>query len=543
MHSGFALQPVRLDRHVSRTRVRMTTGVSQHRIAWSLEEALRLAHLPGEEEGRVYCFRRVSLTGIPAEALRPIWMEKVQQSLAALARRSVHGAEPGAVAADAIYFNNLEEALETLLRKTLRHTAGEPALPWFATSLLGVAAHTSCTALIPLILDRLNSAPTPGAAAAILFAALGDSDPATLLSSIPEDTVRAWLRALDESNTTADTAPIELPASIVGTLRRAAAQFGWRSPALLWLATQAVLSISPGTWMTGLAVKKARASLRHIESVGDRDALGRNLLRRQDNRSRIHGLDDDNPDSGIMTAPDLSISAREFERGPFLSLTNSAHILQSNRQSFVDAPQVDRAWGSIEFKITHLALLGESTHSAGLLFLLNGLRRTGIAAALQTHPVLATASLPAYILKRLAIDAGVADEDPIHLCLAGTDDPFTLPPEACEDVLPLDSAWPIGFAPLPSTPRTSDHLLRAWALAVSLWCRRHARLSTREIIQRRGRVSLTRTDVDVVLPLDQADVRIRRAGLDIDPGWLHWFGPYGKVVRFHYRDREPENVA
>ena len=40
-----------------------------------------------------------------------------------------------------------------------------------------------------------------------------------------------------------------------------------------------------------------------------------------------------------------------------------------------------------------------------------------------------------------------------------------------------------------------------------------------------------RTDLDVSLPLDQADIRVRRAGLDLDPGWLPWFG---RVVRFHY---------
>jgi hypothetical protein len=45
---------------------------------------------------------------------------------------------------------------------------------------------------------------------------------------------------------------------------------------------------------------------------------------------------------------------------------------------------------------------------------------------------------------------------------------------------------------------------------------------------------LTRTDLDVSLSIDSADIRIRRAGLDLDPGWLPWFG---RVVRFHYRYR------
>jgi hypothetical protein len=43
--------------------------------------------------------------------------------------------------------------------------------------------------------------------------------------------------------------------------------------------------------------------------------------------------------------------------------------------------------------------------------------------------------------------------------------------------------------------------------------------------------SVNRTDLDVSLPLEEADIRVRRAGLDLDPGWVPWFG---RVVRFHY---------
>ncbi len=45
---------------------------------------------------------------------------------------------------------------------------------------------------------------------------------------------------------------------------------------------------------------------------------------------------------------------------------------------------------------------------------------------------------------------------------------------------------------------------------------------------------ITPTHADVWLAFDQLDLRIRRAGLDIDPGWLPWFG---RVVRFHYGRR------
>jgi hypothetical protein len=37
--------------------------------------------------------------------------------------------------------------------------------------------------------------------------------------------------------------------------------------------------------------------------------------------------------------------------------------------------------------------------------------------------------------------------------------------------------------------------------------------------------------VEVYLPLDGVDVAVRRAGLDVDPGWVPWLGT---VVMFRY---------
>jgi hypothetical protein len=60
-------------------------------------------------------------------------------------------------------------------------------------------------------------------------------------------------------------------------------------------------------------------------------------------------------------------------------------------------------------------------------------------------------------------------------------------------------------------------------------------MSAREVVTRGGRVWLTRAELDVTLPHDAVDIRIRRSGLDVDPGWVPWLGPFGRVVRFHYR--------
>jgi hypothetical protein len=46
-----------------------------------------------------------------------------------------------------------------------------------------------------------------------------------------------------------------------------------------------------------------------------------------------------------------------------------------------------------------------------------------------------------------------------------------------------------------------------------------------------GRLYVTSSHVDLVLPLAAADLAVRRAGLDRDPGWLPAFG---RVVYFHF---------
>jgi hypothetical protein len=48
---------------------------------------------------------------------------------------------------------------------------------------------------------------------------------------------------------------------------------------------------------------------------------------------------------------------------------------------------------------------------------------------------------------------------------------------------------------------------------------------------RPGRIATTRTHLDVVFELRAADIRVRRAGLDINPGWVPWLG---RVVTFYY---------
>ena len=55
------------------------------------------------------------------------------------------------------------------------------------------------------------------------------------------------------------------------------------------------------------------------------------------------------------------------------------------------------------------------------------------------------------------------------------------------------------------------------------------------MVTRPGYVATTRTHLDVTFDQTQLDIGIRKAGLDIDPGWVPWLG---RVVYIHYQGRE-----
>ena len=75
--------------------------------------------------------------------------------------------------------------------------------------------------------------------------------------------------------------------------------------------------------------------------------------------------------------------------------------------------------------------------------------------------------------------------------------------------------------------------LRLWSLRIRRTLRRHVGLDLPAFIQRPAWVSATATHIDVVYPMSDIDLRLRRRGLDADPGWVPWFG---RIVTFHFID-------
>jgi hypothetical protein len=206
---------------------------------------------------------------------------------------------------------------------------------------------------------------------------------------------------------------------------------------------------------------------------------------------------------------------------------------------------------------------GVRTSFAGLLFLLDPLRRLELPDAILHEPALtAEPGLPALLygtVCRLVPDAWA---DPCALVL--TDDgapqePPTAPtPDRLAAIERATRRIAAATTRLPMAPQAADTAdADAHATAVPLvlppslarFCtdaaacvaaHLRARLDStaplaavaRKLAARPGSVTVTRTHVDVTLALADVDLDVRRAALDVNPGWVSFLG---RIVSFHYQ--------
>lgn len=154
----------------------------------------------------------------------------------------------------------------------------------------------------------------------------------------------------------------------------------------------------------------------------------------------------------------------------------------------------------------------QPTSWAGLVFLLQLVPASGVLA----HPQ-AASQLPAF-LWRLAVALGIPGGDPAVQAWCGG-----WLPGAAERGAPA-ALW-----------AEADALAARTIAAWEQWLAYHAadlhapRLAA--VCRRHGRIRFEPGWIEVHLPLDAADARLRRLALDIDPGWLPWLGC---VVRICY---------
>lgn len=164
--------------------------------------------------------------------------------------------------------------------------------------------------------------------------------------------------------------------------------------------------------------------------------------------------------------------------------------------------------------------LGEPSAFAGLAFLVVLLRLEGIDGWLERYPALLDADWPRRLLRGLADGLGVPLADPLRVAL-GLEAPAPL---TASGATPLEERAVVASAS------------RHWRRRLRRWCRRPGRPALVVLVRRPGTVVVSRTHLEVWFEPRQAEIRVRRHGLDLDPGWVPWLG---RVVTFHYDRRGP----
>jgi hypothetical protein len=554
--------------------VRASRDEDAQHAAVLLGDALHTASLPLADDGRLVIIRHLPLgricVGVSAASLA-LHVERVARDLIG---RAVTCDQPAAAGANAIVFRNPAGAVIAAARIL---GGGEPADEWFWPRVIPGWSDTPRASRWPLLIDAAHRLPgSPVIASAVVHEAVQSADGERFLSTIaPADAVR-WLR--DAGWHECRPAARDSVSPPV-TAFRSAAIAGWRKrwraadTRLIWLDTMLAIYDNPACAADAGLPARLAASLLDDAPVSHRRAATsvppaasrpspqpRPLEPGRPSPSReaagtadgiVEAGDTFAPTMASAEAPDAPESAVETAPARRPAAQASAPPDRVEAMESLESPGVD---------VLPPRTAGAATGFGGLMLVVPILERLGFAEFVSADSRLLDAGFPAYLLRSIGRRVGMPLDDPLSHALAQISQGRSVRLQAdlaspakaghyvrmkiavvCEPALafPLRDVevLPAAAQRILSTPPRRAAMYSAadaWTAAVRRWCRRHARQGLIALIRRPARVHVSRTHIDVDFRLSQADVRIRRLALDVDPGWVPWLG---RVVQFSYRDR------
>ena len=483
------------ERIVKHLRVRAHSAQNVRHAVLKLEDAMRCATLP-HADTRVLLVRQLHLGRIAAGASSQQLSRLMEQRLAAGAAW-VHGADANAATAGFVYFRDALEARSELAGRLARAL---PCDAWFwplAVAEFSRAEHASenlrriafaiavwpeAPAALPAWLAQL-------AATGLLpqlARALTPADGATLLhaAGLPQSPYPAAASTVLSPDASAD-ANRAVAADSRPHAQSAFAHVPW------WLQTLAragghvpchqtdapAASKTSGPWPGTPARHNGAPVVTGSPRFPPHDYAGINAAARR---------------SSTLDAPHRSAGAPQTSR---VAATPSA---------MADGVVTDHA----------AQPQAMATACGGLLFVLSVMQRLNFAQWNESRPGRAGTPIARFVLA---------------LVLQRLRTP------------PQDPAWRLVYDTSSSeTDAACEAAAREWLAACRRWLRRVAGIGIASLVVRPAAIEITPTHADMHFLLNDTDLRVRRAGLDNDPGWLEW---YGRVVRFHYAEASPLLMA
>jgi hypothetical protein len=500
-------------RVVERLRLRAESESALRRALPRLEDAFRTATLP-DVGARLVFVRRLTLGRLPADASAQTLSVILESRFAGAGWQPVHASDAQADVIQAVWFR---DPLEAHAMAALRVAAGVPVDAWFwplavpplarATTsrealraiAFSVAARDDAPAALPAWVnalvkagheERLVAALHPGDGTALLRAAaipeiarparedehsgsvtVTDATVASRGAVVASDDRRACIDRLTRRTT---ARPIKGP-----TLGSGVEGQGTRSSVVNRVASEAARGAHP-TRAIDVPHVPAGAETASPIAPTQSEAPGARVPPHDDRADRISTPDETGARLSHVTAPRIADSGTRDDRAARIGLPASSGLSPG----------------------------GVPTTAGGLLFLVPVLEHLDFgewSCQTTSDHVLAPDAPARHLFHVLLSRLPLADDDPSWQLGAHLDEP--------DDVARAAMSWLVSCRRL---------------------LRRRVGLGLASLVLRPARVAITDTHADVFFPLNAADVHIRRAGLDVDPGWVPWFA---KVVTFHYGDR------
>ncbi len=517
---------------VSRVTLAASDDSLVRRGALLLEDAMNVATLHAATDRRHYVVRHFDVGVIDADAPPQTLALQIERRLAHVKLTAVAATSPSAATAHAVYFADDVIAIAELAR---RIAAGPPPREWFWPHVANGAVKLPAARALAACIAAAAALPAGPVAVAEVVAAVETARDGALLATLQPGDAAALLRL-----TFGVTSPVEPPVHAPPTTLGAVPPI-WRARLARWIARWG--GDARAHWLVAIAMVHARRTMQRPET--------------------------ELAAAASIVAAELQHSAREQphsepvreadRRTPAPTETSTAAPRPLSRivVEEVEAPEPVAA-DAVEVTATSAV--------AGTLLAIRPLAALGMPAWLDGHEWAAAAGFAAQVLARLAASQ-LADPlagDPLVEALGGghaVDGPFVAPARwrpllgvrpailrrtgdhgrvLFANRIPIAAWRGRRTSALPWSPR---HVKRgapvedrawavtAWHAIVARWLRHYAALSLGELVCRPGQLAITPTHLEVTWPLRSVDLRIRAAGLDVDPGWVPWLG---RVVTFRY---------
>jgi hypothetical protein len=541
------MQPVRTVRQL---RIRAPDEAQARRGRLLLEDALRTASLPGQG-GALVLVRWLRLPAFRACATPQsvaIVLEAHCRNLAPLAV-SGRASDDVLEAANALRFHDVSHACRELTDRLLR---GERPRAW-CWSLAVKGYHAGMDrgdALRAIVLALADQPDAPAAIPRWLERVVEEGEALRLLAALTPDDATALLRAMPAGVSTDPDGSSSTRPAAAGVARMAASEEIRWGDALARAAMSLAAADARRRWFMAMAFLRPRfrlpqptfADARPVES-GPPAMPGRDEPRVGAAGGSAKSPSPTEGASGAAEGRVVADLPADVSRGPAGATGARRGVAVPGESAAVrvqgqgrpsrygddaqDALAVQKEAPRFDATVDRPGVCAgepQRTLAGGLLFLVPLLEALGfpqwLAARAQTERAMLVARVLGGVLDRLR----VAPDDPVRLLTladAGTRLPATDRPGP-----PLEAG----------SREVVDREPGMWLIECRRRLRRDAGIGLASLVLRRSLVTITPTHVDLWFPLDAVDIRIRRAGLDVDPGWVPWLG---RVVLFHYGDPMP----